>query len=126
MGYPHYASECAQHHDLVRDFNGARPEIWVLCGSTRFYDEFYNQNLRLTLEGKIVLSLGCDTKSDDDMFGVDDVQALKERLDELHKRKIDLADCVYVININGYIGSSTASEIAYAEKIGKPVVYHVS
>lgn len=108
-------------HPYVPD----RPEIVVLCGSTRFFDEFRRQNLRLTREGVIVLSIGCDTKSDGDLFGQVDVEALKARLDELHKRKIDLADSVLVLNVGGYIGESTRSEIAYAERLGKPITYLV-
>jgi hypothetical protein len=117
MGY-------GEHHELVRDFGGPRPTITVLCGSTRFYETFAHQNLMLTLAGHIVLTIGCDTKRDEDLmaggvFG----PALKERLDELHKRKIDLADEVLVLNVGGYIGDSTRSEIAYAEQIGRPVHY---
>ena len=44
-------------------------------------------------------------------------------LDEMHKRKIDMADEIYVINVGGYIGSSTKSEIEYAKKTGKTVKY---
>lgn len=117
----HHALEMVGHlsHPYVPD----RPDIVVLCGSTRFFDEFRRQNLRLTCEGVIVLSIGCDTKSDGDLFGQDDVEALKARLDELHKRKIDLADSVLVLNVGGYIGESTRSEIAYAERLGKPITY---
>lgn len=104
-----------------------RPEVVVLCGSTRFYDEFRRQNLRLTLEGKIVLSIGCDTKSDADLGIVHEqggnVTAAKVALDELHKRKIDLAGRVLVLNVGGYIGESTRSEIEYAEWYEKPIDY---
>jgi hypothetical protein len=125
MSYPHFAGYCDEHHDLVRDFSGARPEIVVLCGSTRFGEAFRTANLRLTLAGHIVLSIGCDTKSDDDLAsaGVVFDQALKDRLDELHKRKIDLADRVLVLNVGGYCGESTRSEIEYAEKLGRPIDY---
>lgn len=126
MGFPHYSAACASHHDLVVDFGGRalRPTIVVLCGSTRFYEAFRESNLRLTLAGQIVLSIGCDTKSDGDLeaagaFGPE----AKDRLDELHKRKIDLADEVLVLNVGGYIGESTRSEIEYAEKLGKPIRY---
>lgn len=98
------------------------PEIVVLCGSTRFFDAFAQANYDLTLEGRIVLTVGCDTKSDQGL-GITDQQ--KSALDELHKRKIDLADRVLVLNVGGYIGSSTRSEIAYAEALGKPVSYLV-
>lgn len=124
----HYYDDCDEHHDLVRDFGGARPQIVVLCGSTRFYAEFARQNLILTLMGRIVLSIGCDTKSDGDLDlarrDTDrDIDAIKAALDDLHKRKIDLADEVLVLNVGGYIGDSTRSEIAYAERIGRPVRY---
>jgi hypothetical protein len=123
MSYGHFTIDCHEHHDLVRDFGGDRPIITVLCGSTRFFETFRRENLRLTMEGHIVLSVGCDTKSDGDLFGVEDTDALKVGLDDLHKRKIDLADRVLVLNVGGYIGSSTASEIEYADKLGKPVAY---
>ncbi|WP_250212636.1 hypothetical protein [Acrocarpospora catenulata] len=123
MSYAHFSSDCGEHHDLVVDFHGLRPEIVVLCGSTRFFDTFRSENLRLTLAGKIVLSIGCDTKADDDIAEISDVEQAKTDLDELHKRKIDLADSVLVLNVGGYIGSSTRSEVEYALRLGKPVVY---
>jgi hypothetical protein len=100
--------------------NGVRPPIVCLCGSTRFYEAFRQANLRETLAGNIVLSIGCDFKSDD-ALGLTDMD--KERLDELHKRKIDLADEILVLNVGGYIGSSTKSEIEYAIKNKKRVRY---
>ena len=44
-------------------------------------------------------------------------------LDDMHKRKIDMADEIFVINVDGYVGSSTKSEIEYAIRSGKPVRY---
>jgi hypothetical protein len=101
-----------------------RPDIVVLCGSTRFWKTFQEQSLRLTLENNIVLSVGAVTSSDAEHIaqGVITVED-KVRLDELHKRKIDLADEVFVLNVGGYIGESTRSEIEYAEKLGKPIAY---
>jgi hypothetical protein len=92
----------------------------TLCGSTRFFEAFREANLRETLAGKIVLSIGCDTKSDD---ALQLQPGDKERLDELHLRKIDLADEVLVLNVGGYVGDSTAREVAYAALTGKPVRY---
>jgi len=110
-------------HDLERDFGGPRPRIVCLCGSTRFFDAFRAANLRLTLAGEIVLSIGCDTKSDADL-GITAGDLAKAALDELHKRKIDLADYVLVVSDEtGYFGESTRSEIEYAEKIGRPVEF---
>ncbi len=95
-----------------------RPVIVCLCGSTRFMHAFHEANLRETLAGRIVLTVGCDTKSDA-MLGL--APDVKEMLDELHKRKIDLADEIFVLNVGGYIGTSTASEIVYARAHGKRV-----
>ena len=96
------------------------PEIVCLCGSTRFYKTFDEQSFKLTLKGKIVLSIGCNTKSDEGLrLSAED----KVRLNELHKRKIDPCHRVMVLNVGGYIGDSTRSEIEYAKAIGKPVDY---
>jgi hypothetical protein len=99
-----------------------RPEVVVLCGSTRFYDEFQAANYDLTMAGKIVLTIGCDTKSD---AGLGITAEQKVALDELHKRKIDMADRVLVLNVGGYIGDSTRSEIEYAKWWKKPIDYLV-
>ena len=95
-------------------------KIITLCGSTRFKEEFIEAQKRLTLEGNIVISVG--------LFGHSgDSEALwaetKEMLDDMHKRKIDLSDEIFVINPGGYIGSSTRSEIDYAAQTGKTVRY---
>lgn len=130
MTYAHTGGYCHEFHDLVRDFGGERPTIVVLCGSTRFVDEFRRQTLRLTLDGYIVLSIGCDTKSDADLEAaglVEFTPGLKARLDELHLRKIDLADEVRILDcpVGGvpYVGESTRREIEYATRLGKPVRY---
>ena len=100
-----------------------KPEVVCLCGSTRFMDAFHAEGWRLTLEGKIVLSVGVCKHGPADHVGEwlgDDVCA---RLDELHLRKIDLADRVLVLNVGGYIGDSTRKEIVYAESYAVPVDY---
>jgi hypothetical protein len=96
------------------------PKIVCLCGSTRSYREFQEQDYRLTMEGCIVLSVGCNIKSDDSL-GITTDQ--KTSLDELHKRKIDLCDEILVLNVGSYIGESTRSEIEYAAAAGKLVQY---
>lgn len=94
--------------------------VITLCGSTRFKDEFYAEQKRLTLEGNIVISVGLFGHSGD---GEAMEEKTKEMLDDMHKRKIDMADGIFVINKGGYIGSSTRSEIEYAERTGKTVEY---
>jgi len=95
-----------------------RPKIICLCGSTRFYEAFRKANLEETLAERIVLSIGCDFKSDDNL-GLTSLD--KARMDELHKHKIDLADEVLILNVGGYIGESTRSELEYARKRGKRI-----
>ena len=95
-------------------------KIITLCGSTKFKDEFFKEQKRLTLEGNIVISVGLFGHSGDVEAWTDDT---KEMLDEMHKRKIDLADEIFVINKDGYIGESTKSEIEYAKEKGKIIKY---
>ena len=98
---------------------GKYPVI-TLCGSTRFKDQFLEAQKRLTLEGNIVISVGLFGHSGDDEVWT---EGTKEMLDDMHKRKIDMADAIYVINVGGYIGESTRSEIEYAKRNGKEVRY---
>lgn len=115
------APECGP--DLVRD----EPEIVVLCGSTQFIDEFTETNLRLTAgdsstPSAIVLSVGCNLRQPHELWAdPQDAEALKPRLDAVHKAKIRLADRVVVVGTR--IGTSTTSEIEYARDLGKPVTF---
>ena len=93
-------------------------KVITLCGSTKFKDDFLREQKRLSLEGNIVISVGLFGHSgDNDVWK----EGVKEMLDDMHKRKIDMADEIFVINKNGYIGESTKSEIQYAIKTNKKV-----
>ena len=95
-------------------------KVITICGSTRFKDEFMETQKRLTLDSNIVISVGLFGHSGDDEVWT---AGTKEMLDDMHKRKIDMADEIYVINVGGYIGSSTRAEIEYAKSTGKAVKY---
>ena len=101
--------------------------VVTLCGSTRFKNEFMEAQKRLTLEGNIVISVGLFGHSGDQEVweNMDEgtLTKTKEMLDDMHKRKIDMADSIFVINVGGYIGDSTRSEIEYAKVKGKEVRY---
>ena len=97
-----------------------RYKVITLCGSTRFKDAFMEAQKQLTLEGNIVISVGLFGHSRDEEVWA---PGTKEMLDDMHKRKIDMADEIYVINVGGYIGSSTRSEIEYARENGKNIRY---
>ena len=102
-------------------------EVVTLCGSTKFKDEFIREQKRLTLEGKIVISVGLFGHSGDnevwENMAEDTLTKTKEMLDDMHKRKIDMADSIHVINVGGYIGNSTKSEIEYAKRNNKKITY---
>lgn len=105
---------------------GKYPVI-TLCGSTRFKDQFMEAQKKLTLEGNIVISVGLFGHSGDSEVweNMDEgtLTKTKEMLDDIHKRKIDMSDEIFVINVGGYIGDSTRSEIEYALAHSKKVRY---
>lgn len=113
--------------DLVARGNGRwSPRVVCLCGSTRFWRAFQQNAQEQTLLGRIVLSIGSMTGTDDEHFAqMDDEERVrvKHDLDTLHKYKIDLADEVLILNVDDYVGESTASELAYARARGKRVVW---
>jgi len=129
MNYEHVADQALCEASIleatIENRDLTRPKIVCLCGSTRFYDAFQKANYDETMAGNIVLSVGFYPHSSQiahgQSLGCDDDQ--KKKLDELHKRKIDLADDVLVLNVDGYIGESTRSEIEYAKTHGKPIRY---
>ena len=102
-------------------------KVITLCGSTRFREAFEEANKRLTLAGNIVISVGLFGHSGDDEvwegMSEDTLTETKRMLDDKHKRKIDMGDEIFVVNVGGYVGESTRSEIAYAQAHGKPVTY---
>ncbi|MGN0978416.1 MAG: hypothetical protein ACI4PH_10220 [Faecousia sp.] len=102
-------------------------KVVTLCGSTRFKKAFLEAQKRLTLEGNIVISVGLFGHSGDEEvwegMSEDTLTKTKIMLDDMHKRKIDMSDEIFVINVGGYIGESTRSEIAYAHSTGKAVRY---
>lgn len=94
--------------------------VITLCGSTKFKDEFMYVQKELTLQGYIVISVGLFGHSGDNEVWQ---EGTKEMLDDMHRRKIDMADGIFVINKDGYIGESTQREIYYALSLGKEVRY---
>lgn len=97
-----------------------KPPIITLCGSSRFKPLFRYLENRFARNGIIVLSMGVFGHSDE-LYQLSPTE--KERLDALHKRKIDISDAIYVVNKDGYIGDSTRSEIEYAAARNKIIYY---
>lgn len=121
------------NRELLAEAMSAESTVKVcLCGSTKFTQIrnsagrslWQEMNLRETLAGRIVLTIGCDMRSDNDLFGKLSEEAaaeIKARLDQLHLRKIDLADQVLILNYEGYLGDSTRRELEYARANGKSI-----
>jgi len=98
------------------------PQVVCLCGSTRFMDVFHGVGWQLTLDGYIVLTVGVCKHAEDhggEALGPD----VAAKLDELHLRKIDIADIVMILNVDGYIGESTQKELDYAKQHEKIIVF---
>jgi hypothetical protein len=110
-------------------YRADRPAIVCLCGSTRFWRTFQEAGLRETLAGRIVLSIGAASGTDDGHFGDlprDEYDRVKADLDTLHLKKIELADEVLILDCPGedgqpYVGESTARELAHARALGKRI-----
>ena len=103
-------------------------KVITLCGSTRFRNEFEQVQKELTLNGYVVISVGLFGHSGDDEVWEGktegEITETKKMLDDMHRQKIDMADEIFVIDVGGYIGSSTNSEIRYAQSSGKKIRYY--
>lgn len=101
--------------------------VITLCGSTRFKNEFLQAQKELTLDGYIVLSVGLFGHAGDgevwEGFDENTLTRTKIMLDDMHKEKIRMADSIFVVNPNGYIGNSTWSEICYAKMLHKEIQF---
>lgn len=106
-----------------------KPEIICMCGSTRFADLMAAISWEYEKLGKIVLRVNWVPQWYADKSGmkendhIADQQGFKEILDNLHFRKIDMCDKVFVCDVNGYVGKSTTNEINYAISINKPMFF---
>jgi hypothetical protein len=95
-------------------------KVITLCGSTKFKEQFEKANAYHTLQGNIVISLGFFEQSE----GIKITQEQAELLEEIHYKKINMSDEIFVIDVNGYMGESTKKEIEYAKQQGKLVSYY--
>jgi len=101
------------------------PQVVCLCGSSKFKEEFEHAAQVFTYHGWIVLSMCFFSHHEKakDNPNVDRFDRIKPALDELHKRKIDLADLVLFMDVGGYMGDSTKSELLYTQQHGKPYAF---
>lgn len=104
-----------------------RPLIVTLCGSSRYIEEIAMMSWMFEKQGAICLSMHLLPKGYPGLANHHQAEAegIAAQMDELHLRKIDLCDLVYIMNIDHYIGESTAREIDYARSKGKVVRFHM-
>jgi hypothetical protein len=98
-----------------------KPKIVCICGSSRFNDEIAQANVRFTLQGKIVISTTCLVASNIPRCNLDNKS--KQVIFNLNMQKIQMADEIYIVNPDAYIGEFTQQLIAYARMEGKPLAY---
>lgn len=97
-------------------------KIICYCGSLRVaLEAFKKAEYESVINGHIALLPCCMFVDIEREYGAE--SDYKTKADDLHKRKIDICDEVFVLNVDHYIGQSTRSEIDYAISIGKPVRY---
>lgn len=120
--------ECREHINKLLSgsgsggYNGIKPKIICYCGSLRVaMDAFKKAEYEAVLKGEIALLPCCMFVDIEREYGAE--SDYKQKADDLHKWKIDISDEVFILNVNGYIGQSTRSELEYALSIGKPVKY---
>ena len=114
-----YAALIDKRKDNIKTYIPNKYHIITLCGSTKFKKEFIEVQKQLTLLGNIIISVGCFGHKGDKLTMEDKIM-----LDDMHKRKILMADEIFVIDKNNYIGSSTKSEIEFAKANNIPISYY--
>ncbi len=104
----------------VFEEDSTRMKIITICGSYRFREEMLEIAEKLTLAGNCVLTPIELSKYDKEAYTEEEVLMI----DKMHKEKIGLSDVIYVVNVGGYIGKSTKSEIEYAKSLNKEILYY--
>ena len=96
-------------------------KVVTICGSYKLKKEMIDIAEKLTLEGNCVLMPNELSRNSKDDYTLEEALMI----DKMHKEKIKLSDSILVINVNGYIGSSTKSEIEYAKNLNKEIIYYM-
>ena len=94
-------------------------KTYTICGSMKFAEDMKKiaYDLEISKGYNILQCVYCE----DNIVPTEDELS---KLEDAHYRKIDLSDGIYVVNMDGYIGTSVKKEIEYAERHGKEVLYH--
>lgn len=95
-------------------------KIITVCGSYKFKKEMVEITEKMALQGNCMITPIELTKSNKEDYTENEILII----DKMHKEKIKLADTILVVNVNGYIGNSTNSEIEYAKSLNKEILYY--
>lgn len=96
-------------------------KIITVCGSLKFYKEMMEITEKVELQGNCMLTpIYNPAKASKDDFTEEE----SLMLDKMHKERIKLADAILVVNVDGYIGSSTQKEIEFAKSLNKEIMYY--
>ena len=96
-------------------------KVITICGSYKFKKEMIDIAEKLTLEGNCVLMPNELSRNSKDDYTLEEALMI----DKMHKEKIKLSDDILVVNVDGYIGNSTKSEIEYAKNLNKEIIYYM-
>lgn len=94
-------------------------KVITICGSLKFKNEMFDIAGRMSFEGNCVL-MPIFTAFTNNNITEEQISKLKEA----HFKRIELSDVILVVNVNNYVGNSTKSEIEYAKKLDKEIVYY--
>ncbi len=109
---------------MARYMVADKPKIITLCGSTRFTGEMLREAWRLTIAGNIVIHWNILEGKEAFSHGAErEGGNVKEIIDALYLHKVAMADEVRVINVDGYVGESTTSEVRHGLKLGKHITW---
>lgn len=98
-------------------------KVITVCGSMRFYKEMMEATEKMELKGNCMLPpIYNPSRPHKDDFTEEEAKML----DAMHKERIKLSDAIFVINVDGYIGSSTQKEIEFAKSLNKEVIYYTN
>lgn len=95
-------------------------KIITVCGSYKFKKEITQITEKMTLKGNCMITPIELTKQSKDAYTKEDIMVLGK----MHKEKIKISDAILVVNVGGYIGESTKSEIEYANLLNKEIIYY--
>ena len=96
-------------------------KVITVCGSMKFRQKMIEISEKLEFGGNCVLTPLFSINSEKNIY----TKEQEEILDKAHRERIKLSDAIFVVNVNGYIGNSTKSEIEFAKSLGKEILYYV-